>query len=112
MLRSSDEIRIPYIDLESNADLVSKLGGTRHYGKTPWTIIRAEQLTRFHLHEKGARVHAEVSLAASFGDVDPFSESRRFIYDRPFFVFLWRDGAEWPYFGAWIGDVTALKAFP
>lgn len=111
MLHSSDEIRIPYLDLESKADLIGKLGGIRHHGKTSWTLTRAEQLTRFNLHEKGARVRVEVSLAA-FGEIDPFSEPRRFIYDRPFFVFLWRDGAEWPYFGVWIGDASALKTFP
>jgi hypothetical protein len=36
---------------------------------------------------------------------------RRFLYDRPFFVFLWREGAEWPYFGAWIGDESSLEPF-
>jgi hypothetical protein len=114
-LHRGDEIRIPYVDLESNADLTSKLAGTRIHGNKPWRIIRAEQLTRFQLHEKGARVRVEVSIEA-----DPFADSpssppvipRKFIYDRPFFVFLWRDNAEWPYFGAWIGDTSALKAFP
>ena len=37
---------------------------------------------------------------------------RRFVFDRPFFIFLWRDKAEWPYFGAWIGDSSALVPFP
>jgi hypothetical protein len=39
----------------------------------------------------------------------PPTVSRHFIYDRPFFAFLWRDGAEWPYFGVWIGGVSALE---
>ncbi len=34
---------------------------------------------------------------------------RHFIYGRPFFAFLWRDGAEWPYFGVWNGNDTALE---
>jgi hypothetical protein len=107
-----DEIRIPYVDLESIADLTSKLSDIRFFGNKPWLITRAEQLTRFQLHEKGARVRVEVSLeAAPFGDPPPVVP-RKFIYDRPFFVFLWRDGAEWPYFGAWIGDASALKSFP
>jgi len=113
-LHSGDEIRIPYIDLKTTGDLSSKLSGTRVFGKNPWVIIRAEQMTRFQLHEKGARVRVEVSIEA-----DPFADGggpppnipRRFIYDRPFFVFLWRDNAEWPYFGAWIGDHSALKPF-
>ena len=112
-LHLGDEIRIPYIDLKSNEDLAPKLDSIRQYGNMPWKITRAEQFTRFQLHEKGARVRVEEIYSA-----DPFAEPRppvyprKFIYDRPFFVFLWRDKAEWPYFGAWIGDSSALKAFP
>jgi len=47
-----------------------------------------------------------------FAEPQPRGHPRQFIYDHPFFVFLWRDGAAWPYFGAWIGDASALKAFP
>jgi hypothetical protein len=114
-LHRGDEIRIPYVDLESTSDLTSKLGGIRFHGNKPWEIARAEQFTRFQLHEKGARVRVEVSIAAADPFGDPFTVTtfpRKFIYDRPFFVFLWRDKAEWPYFGAWIGDTSALKAFP
>jgi hypothetical protein len=111
-LHNGDEIRIPYVDLESNADLTSQLAGTRFHGNKPWRIIRAEQLTRFKLHEKGARVRVEVSIENTFlGSAPPPVIPRKFIYDRPFFVFLWRDNAEWPYFGAWIGDTSALKPF-
>jgi hypothetical protein len=110
-LHRGDEIRIPYVDLESTADLTSKLSGTRFFGNKPWVIIRAEQLTRFQLHEKGARVRVEASIEAMPFASPPPVVPRKFIYDRPFFVFLWRDGAEWPYFGAWIGDDSALKAF-
>lgn len=114
-LHELDEVRVPYVDLETVADLSSKLDSVRVYGSLPWRISRAEQLTRFQLHEKGARVRVEVSHEAV-----PFAEAedgpriipRRFVFDRPFFVFLWRDGAEWSYFGAWIGDASALKAFP
>ncbi len=113
-LHEMDEVRIPYVDLESKADLTSKLQGSRIHGNMPWAITRAEQLTRFQLHEKGARVRVEVSISA-----EPLAEPqgprivpRKFIYDRPFFVFLWRDGAEWPYFGAWIGDASVLRPFP
>lgn len=114
-LHDEDEVRIPYVNVSTNADLKSKLGGLRfHPGrKEPWFITQAEQVTRFQLHEKGARVRAEVTLSASLGVGDPLDSPtpRKFIYDRPFFVFLWRDKAEWPYFGAWIGDDNALEAF-
>ncbi|MES2438833.1 MAG: hypothetical protein V4584_07195 [Verrucomicrobiota bacterium] len=113
LIHRNDEIQIPYVSLESKADLAPLLGGSRYHRKStvPWLVSRAEQLTRFQLHEKGARVRVEVS-----GMADPFGEAplvvpRRFLYNRPFFVFLWRDQAEWPYFGAWIGDESALEPF-
>jgi hypothetical protein len=111
ILHRSDAISIPYIELESNADLTSRLTGLRYHGNTPWLITRAEQFTRLELHEKGARVRAEVSIEAEPFAGPPPVFPRQFIYDRPFFVFLWRDGAEWPYFGAWIGDDSALQKF-
>lgn len=113
-IHMNDEIRVPYITLDSTAEFRGQLAAQRYYKNddTPWIITRAEQVTRFELHEKGARVSARASIETTpFGGPAP-STPRNFIYDRPFFVFLWRDEAEWPYFGAWIGDTSALKAFP
>ena len=112
-VHDGDEIQIPYISLEAQADFAPLLDGTRFQGPNaiPWTITRAEQLTRFELHEKGARVRVEVSGEAACFSSGPLTTPRSFRYDRPFFVFLWRDQAEWPYFGAWIGDDSALQAF-
>jgi hypothetical protein len=110
-LHTGDDVRIPYLNLEARANLLPKLAGNRNHGGVPLTLIHAEQFTRFQLHEKGARVRVEASLSA-FGDSNCFApRPRRFVFDRPFFVFLWRDGAEWPYFGAWIGDDSALQKF-
>lgn len=110
-LHGEDQVQIPCLSLESKTNFVAQLGGLRYYRKSmvPWTISRAEQVTRFQLDEKGARVNVMAS-----GQADPFAAplvSRKFLYNRPFFVFLWRDKAEWPYFGAWIGDESALKPF-
>jgi len=113
-VHDGDEIQIPYISLQSKADFTSLLGGTRYQGPnaTPFNITRAEQVTRFDLHEKGARVRVEVIGAAAGAAPDlPLTIPRCFRYDRPFFVFLWREQAEWPYFGAWIGDASALNMF-
>jgi hypothetical protein len=112
-LRMGDEVRVPYVALDTAASFTGALQGGRHYGieGDPWKVIRAEQKTKFELHEKGARVRVEASL-----DLEPFGPApvikpRRFIYDRPFFVFLWRENAEWPYLGVWVGDTSALRDF-
>ncbi|QTN30950.1 hypothetical protein HZ994_00940 [Akkermansiaceae bacterium] len=115
VLHEGDVVQVPYVSLDVTEDMAGRLQSRRSYGGEgdPWTIRRAEQVTRFELYEKGARVRVETSI-----EVDPFGGNsapkpvpRKFIYDRPFFVFLWREGAEWPYFGAWIGDDSALKVF-
>jgi hypothetical protein len=114
-LHRQDQVKIPYLALdvrESFKELLQK--NRRHYSgqPVPWEITAAEQRTRFKLHEKGAEVRVEASLAGDpFGAAPepPPTVPRHFIYDRPFFAFLWRDGAEWPYFGVWIGDVSALE---
>ena len=113
VLHEGDDVRVPYVSLETSADFSEGLQGGRFHGNAgdPWRIDRAEQVTKFELFETGARVRVEASIEADpfGGDLGPEPIPRKFIYDRPFFVFLWRDGAEWPYFGAWIGDASALE---
>lgn len=111
VLHRDDEVRIPYVAFDTVAEMKDKLRGDRWYegSPVPWFISRAEQKTKFELHEKGARVRVETSI-----QMDPFAGApatvpRKFIFDRPFFIFLWRDKAEWPYLGVWVGDVSGLE---
>ena len=114
-LHEKDVVQVPYLKLEAVADFTPDLQGARTFKgeQLPWLITRAEQRTTFELHEKGARVEVTVEgLDMPFGVMpEPRRVPRRFVYDRPFFVFLWRDKAEWPYFGAWIGDASAMIAW-
>lgn len=115
VLHAGDEVRVPYVSLDVTDEFSGRLQGGRFHGIAgdPWRIRRAEQVTKFELFEKGARVRVETSIEVDpfSGDLGPVPVPRRFAYDRPFFVFLWREGAEWPYFGAWIGDDSALRKF-
>ena len=114
-LHKRDEIQVPYLKLATKHDFTSDLASMRYYKgqPEPRIITRAEQAVKFELHERGARVRAEVSLDDPFASApaEPPVYPRRFLYDAPFFVFLWRDGAEWPYFGSWVGDTSAMKPF-
>ncbi len=115
-LQPLDQIRIPYLELETVSDFSPMMGGVINFErKKGMRVVQAEQITRFKLHEKGAKVRSEASIAMNpFGGppepkVPP--PPRDFIYDRPFFVFLWKRGAGWPYFGAWIGDAGSMESF-
>ncbi|MDP4625668.1 MAG: hypothetical protein NWT08_11085 [Akkermansiaceae bacterium] len=113
-LHQGDTVKVPYVSLEAEGDLAGRLQGSRFYGISgdPWRISRAEQITKFELHEKGARVRLETTLSTEpFAMAPPKPVPRNFIYDKPFFVFLWREGAEWPYLGVWVGDDSALVDF-
>lgn len=112
-LHEGDEVRVPYVSLDAAADFSESLRGGRIYGKPgdPWRVRRAEQITKFKLHEQGASVRVEASIEADPFAAEPRNYPRRFIYDRPFFVFLWREKAEWPYLGVWVGDDSALRKF-
>ena len=117
-LHEDDDVRIPQLTLEAKTDFVQRLAGGRYYGKPddPWRLYKAEQRVKFMLNEKGAKVRVEVELGGTgLGPASPVKPPpvipRVFRYDRPFFVFLWRRGAEWPYFGAWVGNAEVMEAF-
>lgn len=116
-IHEKDEVRVPYLTFDARQDF-PELGNALRYHPhkpQPFRLAHTQQLATFSLHEKGARVKVETSLSADpFGappPPPPPKVPRQFIFDRPFFVFLWKDGAEWPYFAAWIGDISALQKF-
>jgi hypothetical protein len=111
-LHDQDELQVPYLTMDSTADFAPQLASTRFIKDQAQSrrISKAEQKLRFVLHERGAKVDATVEGNGPFGGA-PEITPRRFIHDRPFFVFLWRDKADWPYFGAWIGDTESMQAW-
>lgn len=112
-LQTNEEIRIPYVSLHNAADFTPLLQGERTYPKlgTPVLICKAQQTVFFQLDEKGADARAVVDISADpFATVD-MSNVRMFHFDRPFYVFLWREKAEWPYLGIWLGDTSAMRLF-
>ena len=112
-LHEDDDLRIPYLTLDVRSDYTSELGGHRHYERqplNPWFISSARQHTKFKLHENGARVRSSAVIELTpFGTEYQRTYARDFIYDRPFFVFMWRDAADWPYLGVWVGDTSAMS---
>jgi hypothetical protein len=111
-LHHKDDVRIPYVSLDAKTDFTADLKDGRYddTSNDHRTILSAQQKTHFMLSEKGAvtRIEADI-MAGSAGDPCFGPEPRNFIYDRPFFIFLWRDKAEWPYIGIWVGDTSALQ---
>jgi hypothetical protein len=112
-LHRNDKLRVPHLRLDVSSDFAGQLQGDRVYGRKgdPFRLSVARQRVEFELDERGARLQGVAE-----GGIDPFAGPpptvpRDFSFDRPFFVFLWRDGAEWPYFAAWIGDSAGMTEF-
>jgi hypothetical protein len=116
-LHDGDEVQVPYVALSLDSDLTGRLQGLQWMQERaqPRRVLHAVQRTNFRLLETGAEVRIEVEMSMDpFGAASPEPPPiipRQFIYDGPFFVFLWRNGAEWPYFGCWVGDGGALEKF-
>jgi hypothetical protein len=112
-LHAQDDLRIPYVKIDSTIDFQDRLDALRfHPNREPARLSRFEQEVKFTLHERGAKVQAKTSAEDPFGGEPPEKEKpvpRVFRYDAPFFVFLWRKGAEWPYCGVWVGDASAME---
>jgi hypothetical protein len=74
----------------------------------------AYQITQFELTEKGAEVRVDTAVGGDvFGDTSdsPKIFPRNFICDGTFYVFLWKDGAELPYFAALIDSANEMEPF-
>lgn len=119
-LHKNDTVKIPYLTLNANTFFTSQLKGARFYAgeNQPWQIAQAYQITNFELFEKGARIRVETRVDdGPFGGPPPPPPRRvtyvprNFVCDEPFFVFVWREGAPWPYFSAWIDGDAALNTF-
>lgn len=117
-LHKNDVVKIPYLSFTQIASFVSQLKGSLHYKghQRPYRIVEAKQITNFDLNEKGAKVRIKtVTGADPFGEAPPEKkikfESRKFICDAPFFAFLWREKAAYPYFAAWVDGPDFLQKF-
>ncbi len=93
-----------YLKIKSKTSFVNQLQGRLYYeGKDlPWRVVEASQMTWGELFEAGAKVKATSKMAVRpFGPPAsaplPTWVPRWFVFDKPFYVFFWRDRADWPY---------------
>lgn len=110
-LHRGDDLRVPEIDLKLAADLTASFAGTLRFKKNPqlWLVNQAKSDVRLSIDATGVKFQATASMSMVPFSVEPAKPyPRKFWFDRPFFVFLWRDGAPWPYAAVWCGDDAAL----
>jgi len=76
-------------------------------GFTTFFVADATQLIRFQLDESGAILDAEAGIFMVNGD-EPPPEPRRFVFDRPFLLYLQQRQAQQPYFVMWVENPEVL----
>lgn len=113
-LHEEDDLRIPEIDLDAEASLADSFAGLIQFkGESiPYQVGRADTMTRLQVDATGVKFSSKAEMGMGFGGLPPTPQPRprRFWFDKPFFLFLWRDGADLPYAGVWFGDTSSFKS--
>jgi hypothetical protein len=103
-----ERLVIPLLSLFVERKYTELIGRTLlNPGATPQFIEDARQLIRFQLDESGAILDAEAGVVTLNGDHPP-PEPRRFVFDRPFLIYLQQRQAQQPYFVMWVENPEVL----
>ena len=97
-LRYGETLQIPYLDFSINhiyKDLLGKY--LVNSGFEDYFFSEARQDIVFALDREGVTLESEAAIVLKRG-----TPPRRFVFDRPFFIYLKEKGSELPYFAAWI----------
>ncbi len=109
-LADDETIVVPVLnfDITRSFDEVANIPATAK--DSPVAYIRsAKQNIRFRLDEKGAVLKSDAAIVAPTSvAIGKRREPRRFICDGPFLVLMQREGADMPYFAAWIDNTELL----
>jgi len=100
-------MEIPLIDFRLLKDY-DELVGLRTCGANP--IVLAQQMIRFKLDEKGAKLKSEAVADIASADVEDHSPPQ-LIFDKPFLVIMERQGLPHPYFALWVDNPELLVPF-
>ncbi len=103
-----ERLVIPLLSLFVERKYTELIGRTLlNPGFTTQFIEDVTQLIRFQLDESGAILDAEAAVMTLNGD-EPPPEPRRFVFDRPFLLYLQQRQAKQPYFVMWVENPEVL----
>ena len=112
VLHSMDDLRVPEILLTGHSDFSNDFKGEYLFkdAKLPYRVTQAATDMMLEVDGVGVKFEATAEMdVLAFGDSERKSPvPRKFWFDRPFFAFLWRDGAAWPYAAVWFGSSEGL----
>ena len=104
---ATESLVVPKLTLSVSRSYSELVG--RDVGGTNLHISSALQVIKFRLDETGLIVESE---AVNIFDDEPSPASRpgkrRFVFDRPFLIYLSERNADQPYFAAWIENAALM----
>jgi hypothetical protein len=109
-LRKEETLRIPVLNFNVNHTFPELSGKLMNKGKRDWSIGRVTQWTRFKLNQKGAMLKSEARIGGLADNMPSLKEypPRKFIFDKPFLIYLKQKGAKYPYFAMWVGNTELM----
>ncbi|MCH2175644.1 MAG: hypothetical protein MK193_07945 [Lentisphaeria bacterium] len=107
-IRDGDVFAIPFIqfDLSKNYEelLNKKILNEKFAGLG---LKAASEQVKFELHEKGLSADAKAVEENHFAEA---SKPRKFVFNKPFLLSVWRKGAKEPYLAMWIETTNFMSS--
>lgn len=110
-LHGGDELRVPEIELKAETEMSEAFAGHLMFRgqMQPWRVKQAWANVSLDVDAKGVKFTSQAVMGMDpFAGETPQPVPRKFLFNRPFFLFLWRDKAAWPYAAVWFGDAEAF----
>jgi hypothetical protein len=103
---SQDAFIMPVIKLDKNTNYDELCGKSMKNSILSQGLAQAFQKVKFNLDESGATL---TSYGMSCDGCNP--EPRKFIFNKPFLVCLWKTGAKLPYLAVWVNNPDILLEY-
>lgn len=106
-----DNFKMPYINLNILKEY-KELENQKFYDKSNNVLVidKALQTIKFELNETGGKIKSEAGMdVIKFSSVDPKTESRNFIVNKTFAIFLKEESKDKPYFAAQVDDISKYQ---
>ncbi len=106
-LSKGDTLQVPKFDFDiehSYSELIDRFLENKGFEKQ--RLVMAMQCIRFKLDQKGAVLKSEARIRTDVPEAS--TRPRRFVFDRPFLLYLKEKGAKYPYFAMWVENTELM----
>ena len=112
-LQDDDETVIPCLAFNIETHFQHLEGQAFQAQNQRYVVEQAWQRTAFLLNEEGAKIESDsewaVEMEESMEMEEELPRPKRLIFDRPFYIFLKRTDAAYPYFGCWVVNSALME---